>query len=326
MWFRKNKAQVRITDPYGPTEYSLEHSSVPVVNEMDHSTRIDHTPPWTSHHSKIGRIFERFHLLRQRKRDYLAEFLGTLILVLLGDGVVATTVLYEPAGGGSRWLLISFGFGFGLAMGVFVAGGVSGAHLNPAITVTSCLLRGFPVRKVPGYIISQLIGAYCGAALLFGVYHSSIDHFDGGVRQTTGDKGTAGIFATFPLPWVTVGSAFISEAYGAAVLTALIYAILDERNISGTLYAPLAIGFVLMEVARSISWQTGFAVNPARDLGPRIFLSCVGYGSDPWTASGHYAWVPVVAPFLGSFLGGWFYDFFINHRRNRTTVPVDRQR
>ncbi|KAJ1981758.1 glycerol channel [Dimargaris xerosporica] len=261
-------------------------------------------------------VVERFHTLRVRYRDYLAEFFGTLVLIFFGNGVGATVTLFPLASETAAWVLVSFGWGFALTMGIFVAGGVSGGHLNPAITTTAFLLRGFPFRKVPGYILMQFLGAFCGAGLIFGLFKPSLDDFDGGDRQVTGPQGTAKIFATYPQPYMTVGWAFLSECYCTAALVVCIYAILDEKNMPGTRYAPIAIGLVVTTISMCIGFQTGFAINPARDLGPRLLSLAASYGPETFTAFDHYAWVPAVAPFLGALVGGLCYDFFINHPRD----------
>ncbi|RKP37564.1 aquaporin-like protein, partial [Dimargaris cristalligena] len=244
-------------------------------------------------------------------RDYLAEFFGTAVLLFLGNSVSATVTLYPSAGASASWVLVCFGWGFALTMALFVSGGISGGHLNPAVTFTAACLRGFPWRKVPGFIASQLIGAFVGAAFCYLMHMSSLDNFDGGVRQTTGEFATAGIFATYPQAWITVGSGFLIETIATATLVFCIYGLTDERNMPGTNYAPLAIGFVVTIIGMALGFQTGFAINPARDLGPRTFTAWVGYGSEPFTAANNYAWVPVVAPFPGALIGGLIYDFMI---------------
>ncbi|KAJ1657812.1 glycerol channel [Dispira simplex] len=282
---------------------------------MMEKQEIDEVPSWEKRFPGLGGIFEKAHSLRTRYNDYLAEFAGTLTLVLLGNGVLATVILYPDATETSAWLMISFGWGFALTMALFVSGGISGGHVNPAITFAAACLRGFPWRKVPGYIVMQLLGAFCGAGLLFGLVKSSIDHRDGGERHVLGLKGTGGIFATYPQPWITIGTAFLAEAFATGVLVLFIYAITDERNMPSTRFAPLAIGLALTSISMSLGFQTGFAVNPARDLGPRVFTVCAGYSSSPFHAFTKYAWVPVVAPFVGAIIGGLVYDFFINHPR-----------
>ncbi|RKP37563.1 aquaporin-like protein [Dimargaris cristalligena] len=262
-----------------------------------------------------NRWFERVHSLRVRYRDYLAEFFGTAVLVFLGDAAGATVTLWPDAAFSSPWLIVCFGWGLALTIALFISGGISGGHLNPAVTFTAGCLRGFPWRKVPGYIACQLVGAFVGAGFVFALFHSSIHHFDGGIRQTTGPFATAGIFATYPKPWITVGTGFLAEAICTAVLLFGIYAITDERNMPGTRYAPIAIGLVITAIGICLGFQTGFAVNPARDLGPRAFTSAAGYGSEPWIAHDRWAWVPCVAPFVGGLIGGFLYDFFANHPR-----------
>ncbi|KAJ1924889.1 glycerol channel [Tieghemiomyces parasiticus] len=260
-------------------------------------------------------LLERFHSLRVDYRDYLAEFFGTFVLIFLGDSVNATNTLFPKAAAAGSWILTCFGWGFALTMALFVSGGISGGHLNPAVTVTAALLRGFPWRKVPGYIFSQMLGGFVGAGFVFATFHSSIHDYDGGIRQVIGDTATAGIFATYPAPNITVGTAFLVETVCTAVLVFCIYGVTDERNMPGTAYAPLSIGFVVTIIGMAIGHQTGFAMNAARDLAPRCFTAAVGYGGEVFSAYDHYAWVPAIAPFFGAVVGGLVYDFFINHPR-----------
>ncbi|KAI0230634.1 glycerol channel, partial [Massospora cicadina] len=214
--------------------------------------------------------------VRYQYREYLAEFMGTMILVLLGDGVVAQ-VSVNKAAIGSSFLSINLGFAFALMLGVYVAGPVSGAHLNPAVTLANALLRKFPYRKIPGYFFAQTFGAFVGAALVYANYWPALDAIDGGHRSTIGPKGTAGIFATFPYPDAPIINSVISEAIGTAMLLIGILAITDRRQKIPPYMAPIAIGAVLGSIGMSLGVMTGFALNPARDFGPRLFTLVAGW-------------------------------------------------
>ncbi|KAJ1657811.1 glycerol channel [Dispira simplex] len=280
------------------------------------SVEIDgHGTKWIAAKQLHCQWLENFHTFRVRYRDYLGEFIGTACLVCMGTCVSATATLYISGDEVTEWLFIAFGWGLALAMAIFVSGGVSGGHLNPSFTIVMALFRGFPWKKVPGYIVSQILGAYVGGALAFAYYYSSIDHYDGGVRQTMGTQGTASIFVTFPQPWITVGTAFLSETYCTAILVFCIFAIIDPHNLTNKSFIPLAVGMVVVTIGMSAGFQSGYSMNQARDLGPRLFLSSVGYGWEPWTARDYYAWVPTVSPLLGALLGGTLYDFLIYHPR-----------
>ncbi|KAJ9068174.1 glycerol channel [Entomophthora muscae] len=248
--------------------------------------------------------------LRYQYREYLAEFMGTLILVLLGDGVVAQVSVNSGAIG-SSFLSINLGFAMALMFGIYVAGPVSGAHLNPAVTLANAILRDFPARKIPGYFVSQTLGAFVGAALVYANYWPALNAIDGGHRSTVGPQATAGIFATFPYPDAPIVNSVISETLGTGMLLIGILAITDRRQKIPAYMAPIAIGTVLGSIGMSLGVMTGFALNPARDFGPRLFTAVAGWGWEPFTARSYYFWVPIVAPFIGALVGVFVYDTVI---------------
>src|SRR5512143_262088 len=147
-------------------------------------------------------------------REAAAEFLGTLVLIVFGTGVVAEVTLSHGRTG--MPLSIHLAWGLGVTLGIYVSAGVSGAHLNPAVTLTLAALRGFPWRRVPLYVLAQTAGAFTGAALTFLTYREAFTAFDGGVRQVSGPTGTAGIFATYPQPFLSLGGGFVDQVFGTA--------------------------------------------------------------------------------------------------------------
>jgi aquaglyceroporin related protein len=168
----------------------------------------------------------------------------------------------------------------------------SGGHLNPAVTLTLVLLRKFPLRKFPIYAVAQTLGAFAAAAVVFGNYKSAIDVFEGhGIRTVPGfsNHSTAGIFATYPAPFMTTTGAFFSEFLGSAVLMFSIFALTASTG-ADKLF-PLILAFVFIGISACFGWETGFAINFARDFGPRCFLSMAGYGKEVWTAHNYYFWV-----------------------------------
>ncbi len=243
--------------------------------------------------------------------ELLAEFLGTLVLILLGDGVVAMVVLF---GGGSPGEVVKGGYtnitlGWGLAvfLGICVAGRVSGAHLNPAVTLAMAGFRGFPWQKVPGYVLAQVAGAFVAAALVFVNYHPMILKFDPGLSKVE----TTGIFATFPASgeffW---GFGLLDQVIGTAVLVGLIFAITDPKNqpVPPGL-VPLAVGLVVVAIGISWGGMHGYAINPARDLGPRLFALAAGFQQTGFDSNAW--WIPIVGPLAGGLLGGLAYDGLI---------------
>ncbi|GIC88261.1 MIP/aquaporin family protein [Aspergillus udagawae] len=245
-------------------------------------------------------------------RDAFSEFLGTMILILFGDGVVAQVVLSKGQKG--DYQSISWGWGIGVMLGVY-ASGISGAHINPAVTFANCVFRKFPWRKFPVYAIAQILGAMCGAAIVYGNYRSAIDQFEGGanIRTVPGysPTATAGIFCTYPAEFMTRTGQFFSEFIASSILMFMIFALKDDGNIGAGPLTPLALFFLIFGIGACFGWETGYAINLARDFGPRLVSYMIGYGPDVWRAGNYYFWIPMVAPFIGCTFGGWMYDMFL---------------
>lgn len=243
-------------------------------------------------------------------RELYAEFLGTFILIMFGAGVVAQFVL--SGGKNGSYLAINIGWGLGVVMGVYVAGGVTGAHLNPAVTLAMAVRRGFSWGKVIPYSIAQTIGAFVASALVFFTYREAFAAFDGGVRMVTGAKATAFIFATYPQPFLSNSGGFVDQIVGTALLVLIICAISDARNLapSGNV-APLMIGLVVVVIGMCFGFNCGYAINPARDLGPRLFTLMAGWGAEVFSAGNHWFWVPIIGPLVGGVAGAAGYDLLI---------------
>ncbi len=261
--------------------------------------------------------------------ELVSEFIGTFILICFGDGVVAMAVAgLNQSGRGTKifdasgdWLLIGWGWGFAVTFAIYVAGGISGAHINPAVTVAFALRRGFPWRKVPGYIIAQVVGAFAGAALVYAVYKGAIDSYERANHITRGELNsvpTYSIFATFPAPYLHnwVGP-FVDQVVGTAFLVAFVFAVIDGFNqpVRANL-APVVIGFVVVAVGISFGANAGYAINPARDFGPRLFADIAGYGKiaipGDYGNVNSYLWIPIIGPFLGGMIGALIYDLTIH--------------
>jgi glycerol uptake facilitator protein len=274
--------------------------------------------------------------------ELLSEALGVFVLIALGDGVVAMAVAaLNQSGRGAEifaasgdWLLIGWGWGFAVAFGVYVAGGISGAHINPAVTLAFAVRRGFPWRKVPGYIAAQLVGAFLGALLVYVVYKGAIDSYERAHDITRGAPDsvtTYSIFATFPAPyfgnWV---GPFVDQVVGTAFLVALVFAVVDEFNqpVRANL-APLLIGFVVVAIGLSFGANAGYAINPARDFGPRLFAWIAGWGKvampGDYANLSTYLWIPIVGPIVGGLIGAFVYDLGIRDtlRARGETPPPD---
>jgi MIP family channel proteins len=248
-------------------------------------------------------------MLQGTPREAAAEFLGTFVLIAFGTGVVAQKVLSGGADGSA--LGIHLAWGLAVMMGIYASAGVSGAHLNPAVTLALAALRGFPWGKLPAYVAAQLAGAFSGAALTYLTYREAFDHFDSGVRAVSGSTATAGIFATYPQPYLSLGGGFVDQVVGTALLMLGIFAISDRRNAGPVAGGPVLVAGLVAVIGMSFGTNAGYAINPARDLGPRVFTALAGWGGEVFHAGNGWWWVPIVAPCLGALVGGFVYDLLI---------------
>lgn len=238
-------------------------------------------------------------------REGLAEFLGTFLLVAFGCASVAQHVVPPHL---NSFLGINLGFGFGATMAVWACGGVSGGHINPAVTLAMAILGRTKFVKVPVYWIGQYLGAFVAAACVFGIYYDGINMFDGGVRAVTGPNATAGIFGTYPQDYVSISSALGDQIFSTMLLVLCVMAITDPRNMGVPQgLAPIAVGCVIMLIGLCFGQNCGFPINPARDLAPRLLTAIAGYGSACFTSFNYYFWIPIVGPHIGAVCGAWIY-------------------
>lgn len=261
--------------------------------------------------------------------ELLAEFLGTMVLILLGCGSVAVAVAglpgsdrQEDAFGAANWLIICWGWGLGVVFGVYVAGGVTGAHINPAVTLAWAVRRTFSWAKVAPYWAAQVLGAFAGAAVIYAVYHDAIDAFNAAQDPpvTSRPEGVTAfsIFATFPAKYFDGGTwgPLLDQIVGTAILVGLIAAIIDKRNQSpeGNM-APFLVGLVVVAIGLSFGTNAGYAINPARDFGPRLLTLFAGWGEAAFPGNGEwfsgYWWIPIVGPLIGGVVGMLVYDLFV---------------
>jgi MIP family channel proteins len=247
-------------------------------------------------------------------REMLAEFFGTFILIVFGVGVVAQVVLSRNSAG--SYLSINIAWGLAVMMGCYVSAGVTGAHLNPAVTLALAVHRKLPWGKVLPYSIAQVAGAFAASAVVYLTYREALSAFDGGVRQVAGAQGTAGIWATYPQPFLsTFPGGVIDQVVGTALLVAVIFGITDSRNSPAPAgLAPVVVGLLVVAIGASFGFNSGYAINPARDFGPRLFTFVAGWGSEVFRAGNSWWWVPIVAPCIGAVAGGWVYDALVGHR------------
>jgi glycerol uptake facilitator protein len=237
---------------------------------------------------------------------YLGEFIGTMLLILLGDGVVAGVLLRNSKAENSGWIVITWGWAIAVAVAVYCVFQFSGAHINPAVTISLASIGAFDWAQVPGYIIAQFLGAFVGAVL---VWLSYLPHW----RETADPGLKLGVFCTAPAIYNTPAN-IITEIIGTFALVFGILGITGNQaavggefgTAIGTGLNPLLVGLLVLGIGLSLGGPTGYAINPARDLGPRIahaVLPIAGKGGSDWG----YSWIPVVAPIIGGILGAVTY-------------------
>jgi len=273
-----------------------------VVHEPDHITQFPN----------------RWSRYRYLMREASAEFLGTMILIIFGNGVNLQVVLSSSskvtASPKGDYLSIAFGWAIGTALGIWVGGGFSGGHINPAVTLSQAIFRKFPWRKVPIYIISQVAGAFTGALLMYATYFHALDAFEGvGVRTVPPSAtATAGLFATYAQTYETSVSCFFDEFLATAILLLVVFAVTDRKNGPPPAgLVPLAIFILVLGEGACLGMNTAYAINPARDLGPRL-LTWIFYGKGVWNYRHQYwLWTPIIAPILGGLAGAGIYDIFL---------------
>jgi glycerol uptake facilitator protein len=272
--------------------------------------------------------------------ELLSEFLGTMVLIAFGAGCVAvavvgltesgrTTVIFDGAGG---WLLITWGWAIAVAMGVYVAGGVSGAHLNPAVTLAFAVRGDTAWAKVIPYWIAQVAGAFVGAAIVYLDFHGGIDAWNAAnhvvSRADSTGLTTFSIFATFPAKYYGANmiGPLIDQIIGTGFLILLILAITDAKNIGAQAnIGPFIVGLAVAAIGMSFGTGAGYAINPARDFGPRLFTFLEGWGANAFPGPYGYFWVPIIGPLIGGAIAPFIYDWFISATlkvRSKQAEPI----
>lgn len=252
--------------------------------------------------------------LRYYLREYFAEYFGTMILLIFGNGVVAATKFeagtFNDYQSTAAYLSVTFGWGIGLTMALYCSMGVSGGHLNPAVTVANCVFGTCPWRKAPGFILAQLLGAMTGAGCVYGLFK---DHFDDARKNlppgVTETDELGGIFCTYPS--VSNASAVWSEFLNTMLLMMGILGIVNDKLTPAVNHKPLAVGLLVFVIGVATGWNSGYAINPARDLGPRMVSAMIFKSSDPFTKQHHYFWIPMFIPFFGALAGFFLFTLFI---------------
>jgi len=228
---------------------------------------------------------------------FLGELIGTALLIILGDGVVANVVLQKTKGNNSGWIVITFGWSMAVFVGVFSSAAASGAHLNPAVTIAFAALGKFDWGLVPVYIAAQMLGAFIGAVIVWFAYRQ---HFD--ATESASDK--LAVFCNAPAIRNTFNN-LITEIIGTFVLVFAVLKMADPASSLGALNA-LPVALVVLAIGLSLGGPTGYAINPARDLAPRIahaILPIKNKGTNDWT----YSWIPVVGPIIGGLIAALLF-------------------
>ncbi len=243
----------------------------------------------------------------------VAEFFGTLIVMLIGTGADAMVALFgkgvpgEVVNGG--YTNITIAWGLGVTLGIYVANRYSGAHLNPAVTLSLAVFRGFSWKKVLPYMAAQFLGAFCAAALVYWNYRPAFHAFDPGLEKT------AGIFTTFPaFPDIPMAGLF-DQILGTAILMFVLLSIGEEA----TNLTPILVGLLVVAIGMAFGGMHGYAINPARDFGPRMFTVLAGFKNNGLTSGTPVFWVPIVGPLTGGLIGTAAHEFLLKRRQPKLT-------
>ncbi|MFT7805162.1 aquaporin-10 [Arapaima gigas] len=243
-------------------------------------------------------------------RECMGEILGTFVLLLFGCAAAAQVKTSRETKG--QFLSVNMAFSVGLMSAMYLCRTVSGAHLNPAVSFSFCVLGRLRWKKLLPYSFSQVLGAYLASAVAFILYYDAIMQYGQGKLTVIGPNETASIFATYPSEYMTLGGSFLDQVVGTATLLLCILPLDDKLNgpAPDALLPPI-VATVVLGISMSMSSNCGAAINPARDLGPRLFTLTAGWGTEVFTCYNYWFWVPLVAPMLGSIIGCCMYLVFI---------------
>ena len=244
----------------------------------------------------------------------LSEAVAMFMIIAFGDSVAAMYSLYDPSPYQHAYWGVCVAWGLAVALAIYTTGSISGCHANPAVTLALALYRQFPWTQVLPYWVAQTIGAFFGAALVHQLYGPVIDAFNSAHNLTRATGGAAGVFFTHPAPGITAFHAFGDEIVLTAFLIFGIFAITEQYNemAPGANAGALMIGLLVALIGASMGYLEAWAINPARDFGPRLFCFLTGWGSSAFPSPQSYWWVPIVGPLLGGALGGGAYQLLIH--------------
>ncbi|MHB0774196.1 MIP/aquaporin family protein [Halomonas sp. WWR20] len=250
---------------------------------------------------------------RQFVGELISEAVATFIIIAFGDSVACMYVLYDPSPYLNAYWGVCMAWGLSVTLAIYVTGSVSGTHANPAVTLALATFRDFPWKKVVPYWVAQVVGAFVGAMIVYTLFSPVIDHFNQTHGLTRADGGAAGVFFTHPGLAITPMHALLDEIILTALLLFGIFAITEQYNETAPMAnsGALMIGLLVAIIGASMGYLEAWAINPARDFGPRLFAYFAGWGSSALPAPGNYWWIPVVGPLIGGVIGGGAYRLLI---------------
>lgn len=258
----------------------------------------------------VERLRQKLNIGNELYRAALAEFFCTGFLLFGGCSVNAQFVLSQRRT--NEWIAVAIGWGLVLLFAVQMSYRISGGQLNPAVSFFQFTQGKINAMRLIVFVIAQNIGAFFGALTTFIVYYDAISSFDNGTRYVSGPRSTAHIFATYPQPHLSTFGAVIDQVVGTAVLCMGVAAVTDRRNRIPPFLQPTYIGALLAVIGMFLALNAGYAINPARDFGPRLFTLCAGYGWRVFSYRSYkWFWIPILCPMLGGVIGAWIYEFFI---------------
>lgn len=259
--------------------------------------------------------------------ELIAECLAVFIIIAIGDSVAAMYTLYDPSPYKQAYWGVCITWGLAVTIAIYVTGAVSGTHANPAVTLSLAIFRGFPWRKVLPYSAAQVLGGFLGAAVVYQLYGPVIDNFNALHGLTREAGGAAGVFFTHPGDGISVMHAFVDEIILTALLMLGIFAVTEEFNTQAPMAnsGALIIGFLVAAIGASAGYLEAWALNPARDFGPRLFCYLMGWGPAALPSPESYWWVPILAPLIGGVVGAGAYQVlirpFLPARRKALATP-----
>ncbi|XP_029437617.1 aquaporin-10 [Rhinatrema bivittatum] len=250
-------------------------------------------------------------------RQCLAEFLGVFLLILITIGATAQSVTSFDRKGG--YFPMCLAGALAVTMAIYVSGGVSGGHLNPAYSLSLCLLGRFQWTKLPLFFLVQTSAAFLAAAGAYALYYDAIHNYCSGNLTVTGPRETASIFATYPASYLSAWNGFLDQVIGTATLLLSILSLVDSKNkpVPKGL-EPVVVGMVVLSIGLSMGSNCGYPINPARDLGPRLFTWLAGWGPEVFSAGNNWWWIPIVAPLVGAVIGSTLYELMIEFHHPET--------